>query len=230
MRDVASITVIACLLGLLMRTQQTVEDSGPIDATSPALSIPAAGGEAPPADESTVPNAAPVESSPAPGAAAASQSSVRVILFTATWCALCPAAKEAAAEACETAGVKLVECDVDKYADYARMWGWDRLPQTIVTVGGIERCRYAGKMSATQLVEAIESARQPMGWELNDLKAEIKRHASRRNPQTRWGVNGMTAFEHLTRDHEWPSDLVRNLTVDEQLWLHDATHEGAILP
>lgn len=40
------------------------------------------------------------------------------------------------------------------------------------------------------------------------------------------GVEGMTYFEHLTRDHSFAADRIKGLTVEEQAKLHAAAHFG----
>ena len=40
------------------------------------------------------------------------------------------------------------------------------------------------------------------------------------------GVDGMTFWEHLTRDHSFEPDRIEGLTVDEQAKLHAAAHDG----
>jgi hypothetical protein len=40
------------------------------------------------------------------------------------------------------------------------------------------------------------------------------------------GVEGMTFWEHLTRDHSFESDKIAGLTIDEQAKLHAAAHYG----
>jgi hypothetical protein len=40
------------------------------------------------------------------------------------------------------------------------------------------------------------------------------------------GVEGMTYWEHLTRDHHFDADKIDGLTIDEQAKLHAAAHYG----
>lgn len=159
-----------------------------------------------------------------------SASDVTLLVFTAKWCRYCPAVKTAAKEACDSTEAKYVEVDFDRYPDYAKRWGVDSLPTLITVHGDVERWRREGQVDASQIVTAVLSSRQTMNWGLKDLKAEIARYARTRNVADRWQVRGMAAYEHLTRDHLWPKNLVEGLTLEEQLWLHDATHRGSILP
>jgi hypothetical protein len=40
------------------------------------------------------------------------------------------------------------------------------------------------------------------------------------------GVEGMTYWTHLTRDHYFDAEKIEGLTIDEQALLHAAAHAG----
>lgn len=154
----------------------------------------------------------------------------KVVYFTATWCGPCRVGKPFAKAACVESDAEYVEVDVDQFSAYSKRWGVDKCPTIIVTVNGKERWRHEGVLQEAELALAIDAARRPIGWEVEELRAEIDDHSRRIDPKKRWSVAGQTVTEHLTRDHDWPLATVKQLTEDERHWLHDATHRGRILP
>jgi hypothetical protein len=67
--------------------------------------------------------------------------------------------------------------------------------------------------------------RPPSKW-LRSLNAEELRVWLKTIEVSEASVQGMTYFTHLTRDHFFDADKVRDLSVDEQAKLHAAAHEG----
>ena len=68
-------------------------------------------------------------------------------------------------------------------------------------------------------------AGRPAGW-LHSLNAEELRIWLRTIDPPEAGVEGMTFFEHLTRDHSFDAGKITGLAEDEQAKLHAAAHAG----
>jgi len=67
--------------------------------------------------------------------------------------------------------------------------------------------------------------RPPSKW-LRSLRADELRIWLRTIDPPEAGVEGMTFFEHLTRDHSFDADVVSGLSETEQAKLHAAAHAG----
>ena len=67
--------------------------------------------------------------------------------------------------------------------------------------------------------------RPPSKW-LRSLQADELRIWLKTIDVPEAGVEGMTYFEHLTRDHSFTAKHVADLTTDEQAKLHAAAHYG----
>lgn len=80
----------------------------------------------------------------------------------------------------------------------------------------------AGKPSAMRMAR---HGRPPSRW-LRSLNADELRIWLRTIDPPEAGVEGMTFFEHLTRDHSFDAVKITGLTEDEQAKLHAAAHAG----
>src|SRR5262249_20746487 len=67
--------------------------------------------------------------------------------------------------------------------------------------------------------------RPPSRW-LRSLHAEEIRIWLKTIDVPEAGVEGMTFYEHLTRDHSFDPDRIVGLSIDEQAKLHAAAHHG----
>ena len=67
--------------------------------------------------------------------------------------------------------------------------------------------------------------RPPSRW-LRSLRAEEIRIWLKTIDVPEAGVEGMTFYEHLTRDHSFDPDRIAGLSLDEQAKLHAAAHHG----
>jgi len=123
---------------------------------------------------------------------------------------------------------------------YAGMIGY--LDESIVPEHvrrGVEK----GEAASGETLEATEGANA----ELSPGQPHPKRRARHGRPPSKWlrslnadelriwlktidvpeaGVEGMTYWEHLTRDHSFDPDKIEGLTIDEQAKLHGAAHYG----
>jgi hypothetical protein len=74
-------------------------------------------------------------------------------------------------------------------------------------------------------VDSSQPSKQPVAKSLRDLIAEYKTAGG-----TQAYVRGKTDAQHLVEDHGWTYDQIRGLTVNEQRYLHGASHKGKITP
>lgn len=238
MKDAINELAVGLLCGLFLGQLLKHDSSGPSPSppaatdNSPEEPAAAVEPESPSAPDSESPAAVPIQVEEPEGKSApiVSPDRIQVVLFTATWCGPCVSTKAAAKEACEAAGAKYIECDIDKFKAYANRWQIDSVPKILVTRDGSEYSWLQGKQERTAIATAIYNASHGERWTLDDLRAEIVEHAKTKPVANRWAIEGMTSRYHLVRDHGWPAPLVDQLTESERLWLHDATHEGCILP
>jgi hypothetical protein len=74
-------------------------------------------------------------------------------------------------------------------------------------------------------VRRARHGRPPSKW-LRSLKADELRIWLKTIEVPEAGVEGMTYWEHLTRDHSFDPERIEGLTIDEQAKLHAAAHFG----
>lgn len=242
MRPTINWSLVAVVIALLLsRGPQSPSEITPAGDVTPSVAVPSPGRDAvpdaPAGDSQQVAEVGEpkrMDVTPEASETAAAVVPCKVLFFTATWCVPCRVAKPQAKEACVTCDAEFIESDVDKYAAYAKRWSVDVCPTIVVTVErdgrSVERWRWEGALEAPQLARAIDAARRPSGWEIDELRTEIDDHTRRFSKRERWGIENMTPLYHLTHDHGWPEATAKQLTEEQQLWLHDATHRGYLLP
>jgi hypothetical protein len=71
----------------------------------------------------------------------------------------------------------------------------------------------------------VRHGRPPSKW-LRSLEADELRIWLKTITVPEAGVEGMTFWEHLTRDHSFDAAKIEDLTIDEQAKLHAAAHYG----
>ena len=74
-------------------------------------------------------------------------------------------------------------------------------------------------------IRRVRHGRPPSRW-LRSLYAEELRTWLKTIDVPEAGVEGMTFWEHLTRDHSFDAKKIKGLTIPEQALLHAAAHYG----
>jgi hypothetical protein len=82
-----------------------------------------------------------------------------------------------------------------------------------------------GSAPTASPVRRARHGRPPSKW-LRSLKADELRIWLKTIDVPEAGVEGMTYWEHLTRDHSFDPERIEGLTIDEQAKLHAAAHFG----
>lgn len=115
------------------------------------------------------------------------------------------------------------------------------------TTGELYKGKQKGYLNEDVVPESVQRASRSLRSKLAKAKIDPERRARDGRPPSEWlrslnadeirvwlrtikvpefGVDGMTFFTHLTRDHSFTAERIEDLTVAEQAKLHAAAHHG----
>jgi hypothetical protein len=131
-----------------------------------------------------------------------------------------------------------VSLGVFQVGELLRLNALDRLAAAVITSGdeplpdgdgdeqpAVEEEEDDGEPGQPDAKRRARDGRPPSKW-LRSLKADELRIWLPTIEPPEAGVQGMTFWRHLTRDHSFDAEKIKGLTIPEQAKLHAAAHDG----
>lgn len=129
-----------------------------------------------------------------------------------------------------------VSLGVFQVGELLRLDSLDRLAAALITSGeeplpegdegsAVEEEADEGEPGEADAKRRARDGRPPSKW-LRSLKADELRIWLPTIDPPEAGVQGMTFWTHLTRDHSFDAEKIKGLTIPEQAQLHAAAHDG----
>lgn len=129
-----------------------------------------------------------------------------------------------------------VSLGVFQVGELLRVEALDRLAAAVITSGEeplsdgddeptVEEEADEGEPGKPDAKRRARDGRPPSRW-LRSLKADELRIWLPTIDPPEAGVQGMTFWTHLTRDHSFDAEKIKGLTIPEQAKLHAAAHDG----